>query len=91
MIIFCFQRTSAVDQRNVSVWDCDTAILPRLKNRRGTTIQMPLQSTWLDYESYSQRPKNMAGVIDSYSRVIFPGLFVAFVVSYWPISLLIHT
>ena len=45
---------------------------PEKKNRRASISQ------WL-------HRKEMAGFIDKASRVLFPGLFIAFNIVYWPV------
>ena len=74
--------------KNVSIWDYESSIYtPKPRSKRAGSRNL-LQNSWFDPEVLLSRPKNRAIQIDNYSRIVFPGLFLAFMLFYWPILLL---
>lgn len=75
-------------EKGQSVWDYDSAYIPKPRNKRASSKHL-LQNTWLDLEYPMIRAhRTRSQMIDTYSRIGFPILFMLFVVLYWPILLL---
>lgn len=72
--------------RSTSVWDYDSVYSPQPRKKRTGSKDL-LQATWLDPETLNPKP-TMSKQIDRYSRIIFPTLFLLFVLLYWPIVIL---
>ncbi|XP_034948810.1 glycine receptor subunit alphaZ1 isoform X2 [Chelonus insularis] len=75
-------------EKSMSVWDYEAALTVQPKRKRAGSKHL-LQSSWLDPDVliYSKQ-KTLSKRIDHYSRLIFPTLFLLFVIIYWPIVLL---
>ncbi|XP_076380548.1 glycine receptor subunit alpha alkaliphile isoform X3 [Megalopta genalis] len=74
-----------------SIWDYDSPYIPKMKKKKVGSRHL-LQSTWLDSECQMIRVhKTRSQVIDTYSRIGFPILFLLFSILYWPILLLKKT
>jgi hypothetical protein len=61
--------------------------MPKARNIRAGSRNL-LQNSWLDPENLIRRPPHRAKQIDTYSRIVFPVLFLVFCLFYWPILLL---
>ncbi|XP_066592093.1 glycine receptor subunit alphaZ1 [Prorops nasuta] len=74
---------------NWSVWGYDSiSSLSKPKNKRAGSRNLS-QASWLDPENIMIHPtKTKSEQIDFYSRIVFPALFLLFVLLYWPIVLL---
>ncbi|XP_031849063.1 glycine receptor subunit alpha alkaliphile isoform X5 [Nomia melanderi] len=74
--------------KNQSIWDYDTPYISKTKKKRAGSKHL-LQTAWLDSEYQILRArKTRSQIIDTYSRIGFPILFLLFMVLYWPILLL---
>lgn len=74
-------------ETNPSVWDYDSMCLAQPRRKRAGSRHL-LQTAWLDPETFLQTKKTLSKQIDCNSRIVFPCLFLLFVVLYWPIVLL---
>lgn len=81
-----FQRLASME-KSTSVWDYDSVFAPQPRKKRAGSKHL-LQTAWLDPETLYRSKKTLSRKIDGYSRIIFPFLFLLFVVVYWPIVLL---
>ncbi|XP_076665585.1 glycine receptor subunit alpha alkaliphile [Andrena cerasifolii] len=80
-------RIIAVD-KGQSIWDYESAYVSKVRKKR-TGSKHLLQTAWLDPEYQMIRVyKTRSQKIDTYSRIVFPILFLLFIVLYWPILLL---
>ncbi|XP_063980166.1 glycine receptor subunit alpha-3 isoform X1 [Diachasmimorpha longicaudata] len=70
-----------------SVWDYDSVFAPQPRKTRAGSKHL-LQTAWLDPEGLTRPKKTLSRKIDGYSRIIFPALFLLFIILYWPIVLL---
>ncbi|XP_015111059.1 glycine receptor subunit alpha-3 isoform X2 [Diachasma alloeum] len=70
-----------------SVWDYDSVFAPQPRKTRAGSKHL-LQTAWLDPESLARPKKTLSRKIDGYSRIIFPALFLLFIILYWPMVLL---
>ncbi|XP_017879749.1 glycine receptor subunit alpha-2 isoform X1 [Ceratina calcarata] len=74
-------------EKGQNAWDYDSAYTTKLKNKRASSKL--LQNTWLDPEYPMVRAhRTRSQMIDTYSRIGFPILFMLFIILYWPILLL---
>ncbi|EZA49697.1 Glycine receptor subunit alphaZ1 [Ooceraea biroi] len=81
-----FSRLMALEKKQ-SVWDEEFTYATKLKNKRISNKHL-LPTLWLDPEcQITQSRKTRSQKIDCYSRIVFPILFLLFVVLYWPIVL----
>ncbi|XP_077256062.1 glycine receptor subunit alpha alkaliphile isoform X2 [Temnothorax americanus] len=80
-----FSRLMAMVKRR-SIWDDDFVHATKPKNKY-TNNNNILPTLWLDPECQITQ-KTRSQKIDCYSRIVFPILFLLFVVLYWPIVLL---
>ncbi|RLU14874.1 hypothetical protein DMN91_012761 [Ooceraea biroi] len=81
-----FSRLMALEKKQ-SVWDEEFTYATKLKNKRISSKHL-LPTLWLDPEcQITQSRKTRSQKIDCYSRIVFPILFLLFVVLYWPIVL----
>ncbi|XP_024867386.1 glycine receptor subunit alphaZ1 isoform X1 [Temnothorax curvispinosus] len=81
-----FSRLMAMVKRR-SIWDDDFVHTTKPKNKYTNNNNNILPTLWLDPEcQITQRTRSQK--IDCYSRIVFPILFLLFVVLYWPIVLL---
>ncbi|XP_050454482.1 glycine receptor subunit alphaZ1 isoform X2 [Cataglyphis hispanica] len=69
-----------------SIWDDEFIYMTKSKNKR-TGGRHLLPTLWMPDPRYQTR-KTRSQKIDCYSRIVFPILFLLFVVLYWPIVLL---
>lgn len=70
-----------------SIWDDE--FVHANKSRNKPTNKHLLPTLWLDPEcQIEQTRKTRSQKIDCYSRIVFPILFLLFIVLYWPIVLL---
>ncbi|XP_025985945.1 glycine receptor subunit alphaZ1 isoform X4 [Solenopsis invicta] len=77
---------SRLMMKRQSVWNGE--FLHASKSRNNPTNKHLLPTLWLDPEcQIKQTCKTRSQQIDCYSRVVFPILFLLFVVLYWPIVL----
>ncbi|XP_011871442.1 PREDICTED: glycine receptor subunit alphaZ1 isoform X2 [Vollenhovia emeryi] len=79
-------RLTAMVKRH-SIWDDEFVYAAKPKNKH---VNNHLLSTlWLDPEcQIMQTHKTRSQKIDCYSRIVFPILFLLFIILYWPIILL---
>ncbi|XP_046748427.1 glycine receptor subunit alpha-4 isoform X1 [Diprion similis] len=71
----------------MTAWDCETAYAPQPRQKRAGSRRL-LQTSWIDHELGVAFGKTQWNHIDRKSRIVFPALFLLFVVLYWPILLL---
>ncbi|EFN80182.1 Glycine receptor subunit alphaZ1, partial [Harpegnathos saltator] len=82
-----FSRFTAIEKRQ-SIWDNEFVYVNKPRNKQISNRYL-LPTVWLDAEcQMMQSRKTRSQKIDCYSRIVFPILFLLFVVTYWPIVLL---
>lgn len=70
-----------------SIWEDEFVHTSKPRNKHTNNRLLP--TLWLDSEcQIMQTRKTRSQKIDCYSRIVFPILFLLFVVLYWPIVLL---
>ncbi|XP_015588294.1 glycine receptor subunit alphaZ1 [Cephus cinctus] len=72
----------------ITAWDCESNCMQQSRNKRVGSRHL-LHNSWLETEVASQYvSETRSMLIDRHSRIVFPVLFLLFVVLYWPILLL---
>ena len=83
--LHCKQKLASMD-KSASIWDYDSMYVAQPRKKR-TGSRHLLQTAWLDTEILMQAKWTVSKRIDCHSRIVFPSLFLLFVVLYWPIVL----
>ncbi|XP_020278126.1 glycine receptor subunit alpha-4 isoform X2 [Pseudomyrmex gracilis] len=74
-------------EKTQNLWNDEFTYATKPKKKRTSRYLLPI--TWLDPKCQIMQPrKTRSQKIDCYSRVVFPILFLLFVVLYWPLVLL---
>ncbi|XP_011259816.3 glycine receptor subunit alpha-3 [Camponotus floridanus] len=73
--------------KGLNIWDDEFIYTTKSKNKRTINGHL-LPTLWMPDPSQTRICKTRSQKIDCYSRIVFPILFLFFVILYWPIVLL---